>query len=450
MAIKRNEKDNKAKGEFVQSTSPTLDAIVADIKQAAATLGLDPSQVTKSKYYAGGGRFTEHQLKSKGGITGIISDAFPFTPSSTDLIAIRGTQTRTLALRKLQREYGTAAYREERFKSVLSEAFKQQPIVLSVAKKEPKRRTAKKIERYNIGHLSDIHFGIGIDPLEIEENQYNWLISARRLAQVIESLAHYKLDHREECGGLVLNMGGDLAQGIIHSDDANQDLLTWQFAGAVRYICSAVDYLLNFYDKILIPVTPDNHMRILTHSKGHDRARAQKYDSFNSMMFEAIQQAFRRDSRVEFIIPRTPYTTYKVFDRTFLSTHGDTVLNLGSPEKAVDIGNISRQIDRLNSSASESDRVQVVLAGHVHTALYLGLPNDVDLFINPSLSGTDAYAQSLGFLKSRTGQWIFESTREHRIGDTRLIWTNDADNNKTLDEIIPTFDYNLMLKKNGL
>lgn len=448
MVNKRKEKPVKVQATPI--ASPTLDLIVEDIKSSAAKMGLDPSQMTKSKYYAGGGRFTEHQLKSKGGITGIINDAFAAAPGKEDLAAIRGTQTRNLAFRKLQREYGTSAYREERFKSVLSEVFKENPIVVSASKKDPKRRPTKKIERYNLGHLSDIHFGIGIDPLEVEENQYNWQISARRLAQVVESLAHYKLDHRDECGGLVLNMGGDLAQGIIHADDGNQDLLTWQFAGAVRYICSAVDYLLNFYDKILIPVTPDNHMRILTLTKGKDRARAQKYDSFNSMLFEAIQQAFRRDPRVEFIIPRTPYTTYKVFGRTFLSTHGDTVLNFGSPEKAVDIGNIARQIDRLNSSASEGDRVQVVLAGHVHTALYLGLPNDVDLFINPSLSGTDPYAQSLGFLKSRTGQWIFESTRDHRIGDTRLIWTNDADDNEALDDIIPVFDYQLMLKKNGL
>ncbi len=446
MANKQNEKPVKAQIEI----NPSLDAIIADLVLAAGKLGIDPSDLTKSKYYLGGGKFTEWQLKSKGGVTNIIRDAFAKAPGAEDLAAVRGTQIRNLAFRKMQRDYGTELHREKRFKSILSEVFKENPIVLNNKPKEPKRRPTRKIERYNIGHLSDMHFGIGIDPLEIEDNQYNWLISARRLAQVVESLAHYKLDHREECGGLVLNMGGDLAQGIIHADDANQDLLTWQFTGAVRYLCAAIDYLLNFYDKILVPVTPDNHMRILTHTKGKDRARAQKYDSFNSMMFEAIQQAFRRDPRVEFIVPRTPYTTYKIFGRTFLSTHGDTVLNFGSPEKAVDIGNISRQIDRLNSSTSEQDRVQVVLAGHVHTALYLGLPNDVDLFINPSLSGTDSYAQSMGFLKSRTGQWIFESTRDHRIGDTRLIWTNDADDNEALDEIIPAFDYQLMLRKNGL
>jgi hypothetical protein len=424
-------------------------AIVADIERVADELGVEPAAMTLVKYVRGGGLATEWQIRALGGFAAIAREAFVDETASVDLAAVRGLAMRNKAYRKLQQNYGSDLYRVERFKAALREIFAEYPLTISGPRdrKGPKRKA--KADRMIIGHLSDIHFGNNIDPLEVESNQYNWTVAARRMSCVVDSIAHYKLDHRDECEGLILNMAGDLAQGIIHADDANQDLLTWQFAGAVRYIVSAIDYLLDYFPRIVVPVTPDNHMRILTHTKGKDRARAQKYDSFNTMMFEAVQQAFRRDSRVEFVIPRTPYTTFRVFDRTFLSTHGDTVINVGAVDKAIDIKSIAGQIDRINAGLPGEDRVQTVFVGHVHTSLYLGMQNDVDLFINPSLSGIDPFAQSCGILRSRSGQWLVESTRDHRIGDKRMCWAGAADDDAAYDEIIRPFEYDLVLEKLG-
>jgi hypothetical protein len=424
------------------------ESVVADIERVAEALSIEPSAMTLARYYRGGGLITEWQLRSLGGLRAIVTDAFAEEVAKPDLVAVHGLARRNKAFRKLQNAYGNEVSRVETFKAALKQAFAELPITLT--NRPPKQiKTKKTVERMVIGHLSDIHFGNNIDPFEIESNQYNWTVAARRMGYVTSMLANYKLDHRDECGGLILNMGGDLAQGIIHADDANQDLLTWQFAGAVRYIVASIDYLLNFYDKIVVPVTPDNHMRILAHNKGKDKARSQKFDSFNTMMFEAIQQAFRRDDRVEFLIPRTPYTTFKVFGRTFFSTHGDTVLNLGSPSSSVDIKSIAAQIDRINAGLPEVDRIQTVLAGHVHTSLYVGLQNDVDLFINGSLSGTDPYAQSLGYMRSRVSQWVLESTRDFRVGDMRSIKAQEADDDDVWDEIIKPFEYSLVLEKLG-
>jgi hypothetical protein len=424
------------------------EALVEDIERVAVDLGIEPATMTLVKYMRGGGLAKEWQFRSLGGFAAVIREAFGAEIPEPDLAAIRGLDRRNKAYKKLQHSYGSELHRLERFKQTLRDVFSEYPI--QVSSRPPRApRKPRSVERMTIGHLSDIHFGNNIDPLEIESNQYNWTVSARRLACVVDALATYKLDHRNECGGLILNMAGDLAQGIIHAEDDNQDLLTWQFAGAVRYFVAAIDYLLGYYDHILVPVTPDNHMRILSHTKGKDKARSQKYDSFNTMMFEAIQQAFRRDPRVEFLIPRTPYTTFKVFERTFLSTHGDTAINLGSPDKAVDIRSIAYQVDRMNAGLPEAERIQCVFAGHVHTGLYLGLQNDVDLFINPSLSGIDPFAQSIGHMRSRTGQWMVESTREFRVGDMRLVWADEADDNEDYDQIIRPFEYDLVLEKLG-
>jgi hypothetical protein len=239
-----------------------------------------------------------------------------------------------------------------------------------------------------------------------------------------------------------------LIHGVIHADDYNADLLAIQMMGAARYIIQFIDYQLNFYEKVFCPTTTDNHARVFTPVKGKERARAQKYDSFNTVMFEIVQQAFRGNPNVEFLIPKTPYTKYLVFGRPFWSTHGDTVIETGNPSKTLDIGKIVGKIDAINSVLPEKERMQALLLGHTHTGIHIGLDSAVDLFINPSMSGIDPYAQSLGIIRpSRPGQWLMESTREHRIGDMRLVWLANADNDGTYEEIIEPFDYELGLRK---
>jgi hypothetical protein len=212
-------------------------------------------------------------------------------------------------------------------------------------------------------------------------------------------------------------------------------------------IVQAIDYLLPFYPVIDVPVTPDNHARLLTHTKGKGKAVSQKFDSYNTMLFEAVQQAFRKEPRVRFNIPKTPYTTYSVFGRMHMLTHGDTVLKLGYPSSSIASGAIAAQLDCLNAARSQADRIQVVLAGHVHTGTYIALQNDVDVFINPPLSSVDPFTQSLGHLRNRVGQWLLESTREGRVGDQRIVWAHSADNDAAYDSIITPFNYELALSK---
>jgi hypothetical protein len=308
-------------------------------------------------------------------------------------------------------------------------------------------------ERVNTMMISDTHFGINIDPYEVESNQYNWTIAARRLGKVIHDAAHFKLDHRNDCQKLVINFGGDLCQGIIHADDAGQELMTFQMVGAARMVIQGIDYLRDFYNEIDCAITDDNHMRLLTHTKGNGRAMSQKSDSFNTMLFEMVQQAFRLDPAVKFHRPKTPYTEYKVFDRTQFLTHGDTVLKLGWLSKKIDTGSLAAQIAAINATRTDANRIEVVWAGHVHTGLQLALESDVDVFINPSMSGIDPFAQSIGILggsnerSCRAGQWLVEQTREERIGDARIVWASKADDDADYEKIITPFDYQLALTK---
>lgn len=230
-------------------------------------------------------------------------------------------------------------------------------------------------------------------------------------------------------------------------------MMTYQMVGAARMIIQAIDYLRDFYNEIECAITDDNHMRLLTLTKGKGRATAQKFDSFNTMMFEMVQQAFRLDPEVKFLRPKTPFTEYKVFDRTNFLTHGDTVLKLGWVSKKIDTGSLGAQIANINATRHDDNRIEVVWAGHVHTGLQLALETDVDVFINPSMSGIDPFAQSIGILGGsshracRAGQWLVEQTREERVGDARIVWCSKSDDDADYEKVITPFDYELALKK---
>ena len=425
--------------------------VVADHNQ------VNPANLSKSLYFGGTGKYKEWEFRQLGGYNSVRTELFgspekPFGTNQTDLAILRGTQERRAEVTRLQRQLGTHKLQVERFRVVLEDAIKTFPPLINKTRKKIAKKNAKH-ERTNIAMISDTHLGLNIDPFEVEGNQYNWTVAARRLGKVFHDIAHFKLDHREDCEKLVLNMGGDLCQGIIHLSDAGQDLMTYQMIGAARMIVQAIDYELDFYDSIDICITDDNHMRLVTQVKGKDRAMAQKFDSFNTMLFESVQQAFRNEPRVRFLRPKTPFTEYKVFGRTHFLTHGDTVLNLGMPAKNINPSSLSAQISAMNAVRSDSERIEVVWAGHVHTGTYIALQNDVDVFINPSLSGIDPFAQSIGIISghqgrtSRVGQWLVETTREERVGDQRIMWAHKADENPEYEKIVTPFDYELALSK---
>lgn len=452
MGKSRSGRDAKPKNSASDNNSlvvSTYSKVVSDIARVATSLGITPGSMTTAKYFKHGGTCSEWEIRSSGGFTPIVRAEWPQTGDEGELANVRGLTNVNLEVRRLQRQVGNEASRLARFEDVIGRAIKMMPVGPTRKHTPVKSNRKKQKGRMVTGHLSDIHFGLDIDPLEVEGNQYNWTTAARRLGKVVSSLADYKLDHRDECEGVILNFGGDLIQGAIHADDNRQDLLTWQFLGAVRYIVDAIDFLLGSYDKVIVPSTPGNHDRVITTTKGRDRANAQKFDSFSSMLFGAVQMAFRQEPRVEFLMSRYNYTIFPVFGHTFMSTHGDTMLDTGSPGSSVNVSSLVAKINNLNVSLPSVDRIDVLLAGHVHAGLYLPLSNGTDVFINPSLSGSDPYAVSKGFIKSRVGQWIIESTPDYAVGDHRMCWVNDADDESHYDQIIRPFDYSLMMNQVG-
>ncbi len=302
--------------------------------------------------------------------------------------------------------------------------------ISSSPKKESSSRTI-------IAHISDTHYGSNIRASEMANvNEYTWEIAARRTALLMQQVASYKPQYRKDTD-LVLCINGDIIAGQIHNQEWFVDLLTTQFSGTVSILSQAISYASANFRKVRVICTPGNHGRNVGKAdKG--RATTQKWDSYENMIYIALREIFKNNKSIEFIIPEAPYALFEVQGHKFFQTHGDTVVSVGNPGTALNMKSINNQINKINAGI-EGSKIAGLLVGHVHTPTVQLTESGCMLLINGCLSGTDPFAQSIGIFESNPTQLLLEVTKEHAVGDIRLIQVKEADKNKTLDSIIKPF-----------
>jgi hypothetical protein len=421
--------------------------IVKTIQKIADEQNIDVYDVTKTDILEEGS-ISEWQLRSLGGLSKVRSSHYP-EPPDKDLIAERGVAQRKSYLSKLERTLGDREYFLEEVGKKIETVLAKYPIKVSNVKAPSFNLPKKEKVREVIAFMSDTHFGITIDPNEVPQNVYNWRVAARRMGKFAEQIATYKVEHRAATQRLRLCLGGDLAQGIIHLTDSNTDLITNQFIGTLNLLVQFIDYLRQSFKEIIVECTTCNHMRLV--HKGPDRAFAQKYDSFATMLHAGLQAAYRNVKQVQFHVPKTPFTDFEVLGHRVYMTHGDTCLNIGNPGKQIDIGRITAEVNNLNAAEAVAGRrpYSAVMLGHVHVPFCILLNNGVELVVNGTGSGVDPFAQAIGIHSSHAVQTIFEATEYCVVGDYRKIYLNDATNESRYESVIKPWDYGLELDKAG-
>lgn len=421
---------------------PAIEEIVKDIEQVLEETGLEPSQLTVAKYAANGGKYDGRRLRRLGGFKAIVEEAFGEAAKDVDIITAHYLKRRKQHVSKLERTVADQSYWHNSLLTSFEALLKKYPVQVSNLKKAAptKAETGPRA----IGALvSDIHLGLKIDPEEVMHNAYDWAIGARRLGKFTDQIATYKIEHRDECDTLHLCLGGDLGQGIIHLSDANTDLITHQVHGISIYMIQMIDYLRQFFKRIVVHCTPDNHMR-LTH-KGPDRAKAQKHDAYSTMIHLEIQMAFRTTQDVIFDIPKHAITRFHVLGHKFALTHGDGHISSGNVGSSINVKSITNQVLRLN--ASEDEKFDAVLMGHVHSAVYAHLnETGTDLIINGTGSGTDPYAEGLGYFRTKACQVMWETTEDFAVGDFRRVDLDDASQDRKYEKIIVPYTGGLDIK----
>ena len=291
--------------------------------------------------------------------------------------------------------------------------------------KKPKRRIA------NVG-ISDTHFHSMLDPREVPL-AFGPQEEARRFGKIVRDVCEYKTQYRNETE-LRVHVFGDIIEGILH-DPREAATQTMQFGAATYYLTQAAQAFSASFPKVTFTCVPGNHGR--NKQRHMQRATSQKWDSYENMIYLAFKYAVATLPNVTVEIPYTPYYTYKAFDKTGFITHGDSVLNVGFPSDTINIKGIRNQINEWNAGEENYD---LFMVGHVHTGCLVEIPSGPTFMSNGCLVPPNGYAIASGRPHVKCGQWLWESTEGHIVGDARFLNVNsETDADPEFEKVIRPF-----------
>jgi DNA-binding Lrp family transcriptional regulator/predicted phosphodiesterase len=257
--------------------------------------------------------------------------------------------------------------------------------------------------------LSDLHFDEVVEPSQVEYvNQYNRDIAVKR----IQNCFNHSLDLltrklKNKYAGCIVALGGDLLSGNIHEElaETNEATILESILVLTDVLESGLRSMVEAFGALYVPCVVGNHGRI--HKKPRFKFRVQQ--NYEWIVYQLLAKRFANDSRVRFEIPEATDVTFKVFDVTFLLTHGDqfkggsgisgifTPLMLGA----------SRKLKRQQAVHKPFD---VMMCGHFHSYIHTN-----SLIINGTTKGYDEFAYGMNFPFEKPQQALFLVNEKHGV-----------------------------------
>jgi hypothetical protein len=413
-----------------------IEFVKAEIVRVADECGYNPREqgFTRTKFTPHTD-VTKYDLQAYGGFTRLKQDAANDhgIPHIKDLKEARGVDLRLNYVRSLERRVGQVNYLSDKLRDCVERVFEKNPIVLSSGKLVSNKKPTKRLLTLL---LSDLHFGLTVDPREVLKSEFNWTVAARRLVKFCHQAVEYKTHHREETE-LQVVLNGDVIHGVIHLSEANIVPLTEQIYGATAILVKALDYLHKHFKRVRVLCLPGNHDRVTYRSK--ERAVSQRWDSHSHAIYLGLQCAFRSNPSVTFDIPMAGMGTYETpGSHLVFASHGDTEPSVGNVGKALNVSQVTTSLLKLNAGNPYNKKIEVALFGHWHQPSIWMLQDGTICIVNGCLLGSDPYGQnSVGFFNSMPAQIMFESVKGYPVGDHRIVQLRDADNVTEYDKIIP-------------
>jgi hypothetical protein len=415
-------------------TKDEADAIRGDIAFVAKELGF-PIRELRIRDYERHGSYSKRSTRkvdpSWSSLREDVARANGEVQEPSEIKQREGTRLRNRSARKSERDQGRRGYLADRLEQAIVSAIESNPV--RFPKRNPPRASPVAGPYAVTAIFSDLHFGVEVDPREVLGCAYTWEIAARRFAYFCEQIAAFKPHHRK---GTVLNAAfiGDIFEGVIHLAEALLDPLAVQWKGALDIIIAGLVYLLDHFERIEVHCTTGNHGRQTYKDKG--RATNQKWDSYEYLLYVALQAAFRHEPRINFNIPLAPVWKYDTPGGTIAYAHGDMAPGVGSVNNSIDSGKVKNRIAHLMQSPEFRD-ISAMLFGHHHfCSMFPAGP--VTVLVNGALIAGGGYGQNVcNDWVPRAEQWVFESAPGFAVGDARRIDVMKADGLTHLDAIVP-------------
>jgi transposase-like protein len=239
---------------------------------------------------------------------------------------------------------------------------------------------------------SDWHYGEVVRPEEVGGmNEFNADIAAARITKLVDVSIDLAFNHmgraEKKYPGAVVCLGGDMLSGDIHEElFATNDRTTQQCINDLTdLLAAALERVADTFGKVFVPCVVGNHGR----SSRKPRMKGRVYTSHEWNIYCSLERHFRRDDRIQFLIPGETDAYFKVYGHRFLLTHGDSLGVKGGDGIIGAIGPIVRGKIKVGHSEAEIGRnIDTILMGHWHQMLWL--PGCI---VNGALKGYDEYAR---------------------------------------------------------
>lgn len=418
------------------------------IKEVAKENNIHPQEVKKGQLLAADKELTDWTLRNLGGLKAIVDRFFPMTEKAA--VEILETKEVNNYIKTLETKLAKRESMER--KLLLSVQNSIAPLPKIQARKF--KPVATEQERQIVLMLNDTHYGLIVNSDEVNEvNSFGWTQACRRTAMMLKETLNYKVHNRNQVTKVHLVLNGDLIQGLIHGLLMDQmEKSIHQVNGAVHILTYLIANLASEFKQVEVHGLCGNH-EDSPHKREHGkRVASEKYDSYANIIFYSLSTAFRNNDIIRFNFTKGLFVSMDLPAGRAAICHGDTLFSraLGNPGTNINVKSLSDEIRKFNNAEVSRGRlpIKLFLFGHVHNFAHFITSDGVEVYIAPSLSGTDGHSH--GSYNANTniiGQVVFESTAKFIMGDTRLVRLNSADNNTELDELIPVFKNSLKWSK---
>ncbi len=248
---------------------------------------------------------------------------------------------------------------------------------------------------------SDWHIGEVVDSSEIGGvNSFNMEIAEERIKSLITTTIQLLDTVDGDYPGIVFALGGDMVSGDIHDElKQTNDFPTLPVVLRLyELLIWCIDTLADNYGKVFVPAVAGNHGR----TTKKPQAKQFNYMNYDWLIYCLLEKYFENDSRVTFQIPNGPDALFKVYNTTYLLTHGNQFR--GGDGLIGVLGPIVRGDHKKRSRNGQIDmNYEVLLLGHFHQLLQMQR-----VIVNGSLKGYDEYAyfNNFGYEQPRQALWL--------------------------------------------
>jgi hypothetical protein len=256
--------------------------------------------------------------------------------------------------------------------------------------------------------LSDWHLPEVVDPEQIAGcNAYNLAIAQKRgkmcIDNTIEILKYHMVN--PDYPGIVVALAGDMVSGDIHQElkETNEVPTIASVVDLFQFLTGAIKKLADEFGNVFLPCVSGNHSRTTMKPVSKMRART----SYDWLLYTMLEKAFEGDERVQFAISEGPDQLFRVYNHTYLLTHGDQFR--GGDGMIGFVGPLTRGDHKKRSRNGQIGMAyDTLVCGHFHS-----LSQNDRVIVNGSLVGYSEYAYqgNFGFEEPKQALWLTHPER---------------------------------------